>query len=73
MSKDRLKKCANTMVAGGSARRIAPALHYPILVSILFSISYILYINFCSLYRHMLPLVKIIGGKNVIISEHEGY
>ncbi|MFC1932520.1 hypothetical protein ACFLXU_02675, partial [Chloroflexota bacterium] len=37
-------------VVGGSAMRIAPALPYPIDIY-----SYIYYINFCSLYRHMLP------------------
>jgi len=50
MSRDR-QECA--VVADGGARRYAPALPYSLLVYIPISIYYI---NFCSLYRHMLPL-----------------
>ena len=57
MSKDRLKKCATAMVAGGSERRIAPALHYPIRRVYIDNIY-----NFCSSFRDKLPLGVVMGG-----------
>jgi len=55
MFNNAVSKYVTAMVAGGRARRITPALPYPVLESIYLSINIYNIIYFCSLYRHMLP------------------